>query len=98
MKNINQIVNHINEADFFKAFLALDELKIQSHQLASMKKEFISGKYGYDFADRLLTFVNNLNTALESSGFENYKKTSTVNQYGDKSVYIERNEGKIVIK
>jgi hypothetical protein len=95
MSSISQIINHINDADFHKAFLALDELKIQNPQLSSMKREYISGKYGYDFADRFLTFVSSLNKPLESLQSTNYK--TVINQYGDKSVHIEKNGGDIVI-
>lgn len=95
MSSISQIINHINEADFHKAFQALDELRVQNPQLASLKKEFISGKYGYDFADRFLTFVSNLGEKQTTEKTPTHQ--TIVNQYGDKSVYIEKNEGEIRI-
>lgn len=50
---LQNILSLIDEAETAKVFEELDKANIENYSLSQLKKEFISGKVGFDFYDRL---------------------------------------------
>jgi hypothetical protein len=90
MEKYQHIIDHINAWEIDKAFQALDELVGADHELARLKKEYIFGTKDFDFANRLLTYVGTLDVKTPEKKEENPSTSRVINQYGEKSVYVEK--------
>lgn len=97
MSNLEMVIKHIENAEIAKAFEALDSLQITNTTLASLRKEFISGKSDFEFTDRFLTHVKSLKTGETQSSQDKNTTQFMVNQFGEKSISINKNEGGIHI-
>lgn len=89
------IINLINEGRTFEAFEALDDLGIKSPIYAQLKLEFQSGRYDFNFYERLKVFVNGLkNNALGgNSNAVNGGGNITIQGINDNKEKIEINVG-----
>ncbi|SFF22903.1 hypothetical protein [Thermoflexibacter ruber] len=60
LEGLRKVLVHIDNADLEKAFATLDHIGVQNSTFSKLKKEFISGKQGFDFEDRFKTAINEL--------------------------------------
>lgn len=71
-KNLKEkLLELIDSADISSLFELLDKEKISNPVLSQLRNEFISGKYFFDFYDRLEVFVNSLDFKETASNHQN---------------------------
>ncbi|MCU0392338.1 MAG: hypothetical protein MUE81_14575 [Thermoflexibacter sp.] len=57
-----ELINLIQENRIAYFFEKIDEYEVKTPQINQLRQEFVGGKYGYDYSERLQVYINSVIT------------------------------------